>query len=350
MNDNNHDSRNSGQPAWLTDAHELHLDPGNAPELWSENYLTYVWSPANKVGIYLHLCRTIKGISIWNEQTIVALPGDRYLLAKGISKGYTEPDSLSVANLTFRCDQPFKQWTVTFHGGGRLISGDEYRAGPVRDGESTPMTFELVFMAMSLPFDFGTPHLDQAWGVGHYEQHGAITGSLSFAGESHQIDGTGLRDHSWGVRDYKDIGTTTWLHGQFAKSGRSIMAVRVTGLPPRPEFGYATVCTSDTITPVKAIGLPSAKMPSECDTDFSFQLATADGKTTAVSARILNSTRSALVGASEIALGTFKANEGGANHHYIDSFTEFNWDGEIGYGITERSVDLLSALAEKKGN
>lgn len=343
-------SKSETQPAWLNASHELPQDPGNAPPSWSENYLTYVWSPASQVGIYMHLCRTINGVSIWNEQTIVALPGDRYLLAKGISRGCTTPDALSIANLTFRCDQPFVQWTVIFHGGGRLLSGDEYRAGPVADGETTPMMFEIVFKAMSPAFDFGSHKLDQPWAVGHLEQHGEISGYLRFGTENYEIEGTGLRDHSWGARDYKEIGTTTWLHGQFPQSGRAFSVVRVTGLPPRPEFNHATISTRTSLRRVKSVGTPSATCLAECAADYSLQLLMDDGTSSMVRAKILNAPRAALVGASEIALGTFKPNEAGANHHYIDAFTQYDWDGEIGYGITERSVDLLQPDTGSKGH
>jgi len=327
------------KPSWLTNNHELPITPDkNAPELWSENYLSYVWSPANNVGVYIHLCHRIKGFELWDEQLVIALPDDRYLLSKGSSKGRVDRGPV-VAGIHFRCDEPFVRWTKTFHGGARLISGDEYRAGPVKDGEWTPVKLEMVFDAMCPPHDFGAEHMDQSWGNGHFEQHHIVTGRLSFNKENYEISGTGMRDHSWGSRDYHDIGTTTWVHGQFPKSGRAFMAVLVTGLPPKPELSLATISDHNSTKYTKSIGLPVAKSLADCDSDFEFQLIMPDGAASKVKAKILNSDRAALIGPSEISLGTYTAPI--ANHHYIDSFTRFDWDGEIGYGVTERTVDLL---------
>jgi len=329
------------QPAWLTPAHELPQSPGkDAPELWSENYLSYVWSPENEIGVYIHLCHRIKGIELWDEQLIVALPGDRYLVSKSSAPGRTDQGPV-VAGIHFRCDEPFIKWTKTFHGGARLISGDEYRAGPLKDGEWTPVKLEMTFDAMSPAYDFGSAHINQVWAVGHYEQHHVVTGRLSFNDESYEISGTGLRDHSWGARDYKDIGATTWMHGQFTKSGRSFMAVSNTGRPPAPLFTYAVVSDYSSITPTEAENVLPAFSLKDCDSDFEIKIVNKDGTTSTIRAHILNSPRAALVGASEISLGAFVGMTE-ANHHYIDAFTRFEWDGEIGYGITERSVDLLA--------
>lgn len=326
-------------PAWLTDAHEMPVDPGRTPPpLWSENYLTYVWSPGNRVGIYLHLCHTLAGVEIWNEQMIVALPGDRYLVSKGQTRGNIGAAEFTICGLHFRIDAPFQKVTMTFRGGARLLSRKEYDAGPVQDGAHIPVEWMLTFKGMSPPFDLGSAHLDQVWAVGHFEQHGEITGVLTFDDERYEINGTGLRDHSWGARDYKDIGSTTWLHGQFPKTGRSFMAVRVTGVAPKPEFRFARVCTRDTSTPITADGVPVARSLEDTFKAYQLRLTGPDGKVSTVNAEILDATRAALVGPSEISLGIFTALP--ANHHYIDAFTRFDWDGDIGYGVTERTVDL----------
>jgi len=288
--------------SWLTASNELPLTPSkNAPELWSENWLSYVWSPKNEVGVYIHLCHHIKGFEMWDEQLIVALPGDRYLVSNNSAAGSTDRGP-KVACIHFRCDEPFVKWTKTFHGGARLISGDEYRAGPVKDGEWTPVKLEMTFDAMSPAFDLGGAHIDVPWANGHYEQHHVVTGRLRFNDESYEISGTGLRDHSWGSRDYKDIGTTTWLHGQFPKSGRSFMAVVCTNLPPAAEFTHAVICDGNSIFHTKATGIPIAKTLADVDAGYELNLTMPDGSISTVKATIINSPRAALVGPSGISL------------------------------------------------
>jgi hypothetical protein len=326
------------RPDWLTDKDEMPHDPGaDMPSLWCENYLSYVWSPANELGIYVHLCRKPGAIEVWDEQVIVALPGDRYLLAKGFSEGVIDQGP-SVAGIHMRCEEPFARWTKRFRGGARLVSGDEYREGPLIDGEHVAVEWETAWTPFSPPFDFGSGTLDQAWAVGHYEQHHRVTGTLRFLDETYDIAGTGMRDHSWGARDYREIGTTTWLHGQFPGSGRWLMAVLVTGMAPKPPFAFALIGDGDSVTVVEADGVPSAGTLEETASPYVLTLSAEDGPTIRVSAEVVNQLRAALVGPGEIALGTFSAPV--ANHHYVDAFTRFDWDGDIGYGITERSVDL----------
>ena len=133
-------------PHWLTDAHEMPVNPGeNPPALWSENYLMYVWSPANAVGIYWHLCRTLGEIPIWNEQLVVALPGGRYLASKGQSRGEVRPASLSVVGLQVSVNIPFRRLNVSFRGGARLLSRDEFHSCPVQDGAHVPVDINLGF-------------------------------------------------------------------------------------------------------------------------------------------------------------------------------------------------------------
>lgn len=322
---------------WLTDADELpHAAGEDAPASWSENYLSYVWSPANEVGIYVHLARRVVPFELWDEAVNIALPGDRYVMAKAFGPGRPEHGA-AVNAVRMRCEEPYERWTKQFVGAGRLVDGDAYRSGPLADGEHVPVTWEVTFTATSPPFDFGMEHLDQAWGQGHYEQHGTLRGTLVVGDERHEIDGTGLRDHSWGPRDYREIGTTTWLHAQFPASGRSLMAVLVTGRPPRPPFSVATVGDHRGVRHVRAEGLPEAHDLAATQADYAFTLI-GDDLRAQITAEVLKPLRAACAGPAELVLGTHRPP--GVNHHYVDAFTRFSWDGETGYGITERTVDL----------
>jgi len=52
---------------------------------------------------------------------------------------------------------------------------------------------------------------------GHFEQHGAATGTLAIAGRRYEIDGFGLRDHSWGPRYWQNTGYYRWLTMNFGE-------------------------------------------------------------------------------------------------------------------------------------
>jgi hypothetical protein len=56
---------------------------------------------------------------------------------------------------------------------------------------------------------------DKEFARAHYEQHMRATGTLAIEGEIYQIDGLGLRDHSWGPRFWQAIDSYRWLTCNF---------------------------------------------------------------------------------------------------------------------------------------
>jgi hypothetical protein len=323
------------RPGWLRDEDELPHSPPDVP-LWCENYLSYAYSPEVEVGIYFHMCHRGDPQELWDEKFVVALPDDEYLVAKAFSPGYGTRGPRPCA-VSFECDEPFVQWTKRFNGAARLVSGNELRSAPLADGLHVPVDLELRCRAMSPPYDFGGEKLDQSWGTGHYEQHHEVSGRLTFDGRTVALAGTGLRDHSWGPRDYAQIGSTIWIHGQFPDSGRSFMAVHVSGRPPREPFTYAVTSDRESVRAATASGVRTLTNRAAANEAYEIELSCA-GERAAIRAEVLKSVDMAFIGPSEIGIGNHR--EPGVNHDYIESFTRFEWDGEVGYGATDVSIEL----------
>ena len=323
------------RPAWLRDEDELPHSPGDAP-LWCENYLSYLYAPDVGVGVWSHMCHRAGSPELWDEKFLVALPGDRYLAAKAFSPGYADRGPRTSA-LWLSCQEPFARWTMRFTGAARLLDGAQLRSRPVADGPHVPVELVLDVAAIGPAYDFGEEKLDQSWGTGHYEQPLRYRGRLRYGEESLELDGTGLRDHSWGARDYTQIGSTAWIHGQFPESGRTFMAVGVTGQPPRGAFTYAVTGDRIAVRPATAAELPILHDRRGASEPYQLLLRGSDGTAATIDAEILGSLDMAFVGPTEIALGT----HGGpaVNHHYVISFTRFDWDGEVGYGVTDRTIE-----------
>jgi hypothetical protein len=66
---------------------------------------------------------------------------------------------------------------------------------------------------------------DQQFARAHYEQHMHVTGSLAIEGEVHEIDGYGLRDHSWGPRYWQAIHSYEWLTLNFGPDLGAMVSV-----------------------------------------------------------------------------------------------------------------------------
>lgn len=56
---------------------------------------------------------------------------------------------------------------------------------------------------------------EEQFGKAHYEQHMAVTGTLEVDGETIELSGHGLRDHSWGPRYWQAIQSYEWLTMNF---------------------------------------------------------------------------------------------------------------------------------------
>jgi hypothetical protein len=322
------------RPAWLRDSDETPHRPETSV-LWSENYYSCAYDPSAQIGVYFHLSSRSGTPGVWEEVFAVFLPEDQFLVSKAFAPGRDE-DGPVVAGTALRCDEPFDRWTKTYRGAARLVTGDELRSGPLGDGIHTPVDLSLTYTAMSPPFDYGRERIEQSWADGHYEQQHTVTGELRYDGNLITLEGTGLRDHSWGPRDLSPLGSTVWLHGQFPDSGRSFMLVHVPQ-PPGDPMTHAVVCNGKRVHKATVRSeVPVASDVEEAERGgYALTLETEDGTST-IEAEMLQAVRMSFVGPSEFCFGYHRGP--GAHHDYVEAVTRFTWDGEIGYGFSERTV------------
>ncbi len=118
------------------------------------------------------------------------------------------------ATSTLRLDlvEPMRRWTSSFR--GTLLNRTR--------GVNVPVEFDLEWTALSPDFSFGSD-LDSGLTAAalaaepaskgffdelkashqeHFEQFGAITGTLKVAGKSYVVRARGMRDRAWGARDW----------------------------------------------------------------------------------------------------------------------------------------------------
>jgi len=307
-------------------------------EGWSENYFSYLYDPDAEVGVWLHF-RYHGGL--WEQMLVIYLPDQKYLVAKSSARGTLWREEaegrgqLSSCGLSFRCENAFARWTKQFRGDARLIRAADLDRGAV-DGPHVYVDLELDCEMMSPPIDYGRGSLDQAWGVSHYDQHQKVTGSLTYGAKRIALRGAGMRDHSWGPRDFARMGGHTWVNAQFPQSGRSLCIVLIGALAPwHPEpLLYGVVSDGLRITPVDVQALPIATTHAEAIEDYRVQFLLPDGTTSTIRATTVAEIAMAFWPGSEITVGSPAI---GATHHYVPAFNRFTWDGEVGYGYTERS-------------
>lgn len=326
---------------WLRDEDELPHSTGEEPN-WSENWLTYGWDPQRNIGVYFHIGRHPGALGVYETTFNVYLPDDCLLTHRGFGPNGTEGKGPTIGSVSYECLDPFQRWRKRFQGSVRATTGDALRAGPLQDGPVIDVSLDFTSTASSPVFDFGAEKLDQTWGSGHYEQHHDFTAVLTVGDLHYDLRGFGLRDHSWGGRDWTGVGDTTWYHGQFP-SGRSFMVVAVPGRPPAEPFIYGVMSDRSTVQKVEVVTVPPVTSVYHrfgaygTDPSYDIEVVTADGPKT-VRCEILQSMPLTFIPPTQIGIGTHRGPY--ASHENVETITEFMLDGEIGYGLVTACRDL----------
>lgn len=83
-----------------------------------------------------------------------------------------------------------------------------------RPAKRTPVALDLAFQGVMLPYLYPSGALDfMGTGTQHYEQVGRWTGVVQIGEDAvRQVTGPGVRDHSWGVRDWLRAEEWYWVN------------------------------------------------------------------------------------------------------------------------------------------
>lgn len=136
----------------------------------------------------------------WDSRAYLPMPASGSLLDYELANG-----------LSIRCLEPNRVWELRYDNGGSLA-------------------VDVRFEALMEPFDIHDPDMDprargtgrddlsaSAAYAGHFDMTGAVTGHLVLHGVRHEVDALSTMDHSWGVRQERQLGTMTWLQCHFSR-------------------------------------------------------------------------------------------------------------------------------------
>lgn len=184
------------------------MHPVGDEPAWSESYYFNFVDPDSKVAMFTRMgFRPGDG---WADGLhAVYLGGDRVAFTYGrrdIEADLTRyDDDLKVGGLAIECGAPFRDWQVRFQGPAQDIADaaillERSKARP--DGWYRPAQLDMAvrFTATS------EPHYAADGARGHFEQTGTVQGRIEIhrdgAQESFPVSGFGVRDKSWGPRDW----------------------------------------------------------------------------------------------------------------------------------------------------
>lgn len=343
--------RLANRPPWLQDGDELPHDLRGTPE-WNETYLDYGFSSSNQLGFWVHLRHIPDPVAvsgIWDIVMFAALPDDEFLVARidapgRWGRGEAGCDELEIAGLTWKCEEPFFRWSKSLRGAGRVVSGTELRAGPLTAGPLVPFEFDYCYETITPPWDHETgkkraPTVETAYSKFHYAQHHRFEARLRINARTFDMAGDGLRDHSWGVRDWSKMGNTTWMQGR-RPDGACFSLTYTPKTPFKPELRDPKVGNADEIFFTAVTDVPLATNVAQALADFEFTLSMPDGTATPVRGRTVTSIPMHFFSPSEFVLGAAPLYSQ-ATHDYVVKFVELEWDGHTFFGYDDRCVRKL---------
>ena len=129
-------------------------------------------------------------------------------------------DAFDAGGLVFSVEEPSQRLRTTYDGSAVELAEPREMADPRRAFQENPkkrIRFDLVHDAVGPMYGSGGSKSEEEkdpekqFAKAHYEQHMHVTGTLEIDGEALEIDGYGLRDHSWGPRYWQAIHQYEWL-------------------------------------------------------------------------------------------------------------------------------------------
>ena len=130
----------------------------------------------------------------------------------------TTNDAFDAAGMAFGVVTPFEELTVTYSGKVVVLTDPLEMADPRAAFTTNPYAtceVSLTYRGTAPPFG-GEPTVaherpGEEFARGHYEQLVGARGAISVGDEHFEIDGYGLRDHSWGPRYWQAPFYYRWL-------------------------------------------------------------------------------------------------------------------------------------------
>lgn len=117
---------------------------------------------------------------------------------------------ISAGGLTYTPLVPGSVWQLQVASAARVYARPEDVGVDGAPFETVQLGGTLTFTGWVPPFHFSSG-LDERVAARHYEQPGSMAGVITVGGERHPFAGAGMRDHSWGVRDWQGVPYWRWL-------------------------------------------------------------------------------------------------------------------------------------------
>jgi len=212
-----------------------YMHPLEEASNFNESMYFNVYDPAEGVGGFLRLGnRANEGYA--EMTTCLYLPDGRagFMFAR---PEIADNDAFDAGGMRFDVVEPFEALRTAYRGKVALLEEPLQMANPRQAFTENPWVdaeVELDYRGVSPMWggepvnDDGSPIAEnpgEGFARGHYEQHVGARGAIRVGDEEWEVDGFGLRDHSWGPRFWQSPWWYRWLTMNFGEDAGFVISI-----------------------------------------------------------------------------------------------------------------------------
>ncbi len=272
------------------------------------------------------------------EMTVcLYLPGGRVAFMYQRPKIATN-DEMNAGGLRIEVVRPFEELTITYDGTVIVLDDPLAMANPrqaFREHDPIACRVDLTVTGIS-PMYGGKPQYadgrdieidpEQSFAKAHYEQHTAVTGTITVDDEVVELDGYGLRDKSWGPRFWQAISWYRWLPIMFGPDLAMMLSV-IDGGEGREPRQSGMVFTGGQYHRLSCVEIDSEFDEHGNQTEMRCRAVTADGDEYEVTGEVI----------SLIPLRNRRADPDGEQltTRITEAMTRYRCGDQVGVGMSE---------------
>ncbi len=158
------------------------------------------------------------------EMTLTLFMPDGSVLFQYDKPQIANNDAMDAGGMRFEVIEPLEKLRTVYEGGAVHLADPTQMADPRKAFTENPkkkVRVDLIHEAAGPAYgSTGARHTvvdpEKEFAKAHYEQHMRVHGTIDVDGVTSEIEGLGLRDHSWGPRYWQAIHSYRWLTINFA--------------------------------------------------------------------------------------------------------------------------------------
>ncbi len=237
-------------------------------------------------------------------------------------------DGYGGGGMRFETIEPMVRHRTTYDGSSVFLATPEEMSDPgqaFRENPHKKVQLHLAYEGVAPVFgsrgtDATHENEEEGFGRAHYEQHMRVAGSLTIDGETSEIDGFGLRDHSWGPRYWQNILSYRWLNCSFGPALNIMVSEINRTKTDRTEWGV--VIRDGVVSRITGVSIESQLADDRILRAMRADVTLEDGEQVAIEGKV-------------VGFIPLRNRREGHVTHIGEAMTEYTCLGHTGLGISE---------------